>query len=347
MEKEFSLSNFDFSLPPELIAQEPLDTRDDSRLLIVNRQNQSVNENQFKNILDYLKAGDVLVLNNTKVMPVRLFAKKKSGAKIEILLLKETEPSIWEALIMPSKRLKTNDEIIFENSPVKAIVLDKTAIGARLLKFSTADVKSFINQVGLAPTPPYIKKEVDNQAKYQTVYAKVDGAIAAPTAGFHFTPELLKKIQDKNIAITYVTLHCSLATFRPVKTDDIRDHVIESEYIGIDQSTVDIINKAKKENRRIVGVGTTSIRTLESVAFIDETNTPQVKPFTGETKLYITPGYKFKIIDAVITNFHTPHSTNLVLVSCFASIDLIQKSYNYAIKNKFRFFSFGDAMLIL
>jgi S-adenosylmethionine:tRNA ribosyltransferase-isomerase len=350
----FNLANYDYKIPPDLIAQEPVFPRDKSRLLIIDRGKNSVQEGVFKDIVGFLRQGDVLVLNDTKVLPARLIAKKEGGGKVEILLLKKKQPYIWEVLVKPGKRVRVGDTLVFDGSSVKAGVLDKTLAGGRVLQFFSPDFKSFLNFLGKPPLPPYIKKEIDDASKYQTVYAQKEGAIAAPTAGLHFTDELIKDLKNKGVEIVYVTLHCGLATFRPIKTEDIRQHNIESEWIEVNDEVEKAVNKAKKERRRVIAVGTTSIRTLESRGVLQYAPTrlgneriPYIKSFTGETNLYIYPGYKFKIVDSVVTNFHTPHSTNLVLISSFCGKDLLHKAYNYAIKEKFRFYSFGDATIIV
>ncbi|UCG35730.1 MAG: tRNA preQ1(34) S-adenosylmethionine ribosyltransferase-isomerase QueA [Candidatus Omnitrophota bacterium] len=344
---EFNLAQFDYAISPCRIAQEPVLTRDSSRLLIVERKNKNITEGFFRDLIGCFGCGDVLVLNNTKVIKARLFGKKASGAKVEILLLKETATGLWEALIKPSRRIRLNDTIYFDNSHIKAVVQDKTPQGSRILRFSPSDIKSFLDSIGKVPLPPYIKKDVDDANKYQTIYAQKEGAVAAPTAGLHFTSELLSQFERKGVKIVYVTLHCSLATFRPVKTDDIRDHTMEAEWIEVSSHTAQIINNAKREGKRVVAVGTTSVRALESTAELSDASPPYIKEFSGQTDLYIIPGYKFKIVDALITNFHTPCSTNLILASAFCGAKLLMLSYQYALKNNFRFYSFGDAMLLV
>ena len=347
MDKDiFNCSQYHFEIPGGLIAQEPVSPRDSSRLLVVDRKNSSIKEGIFKQILTFFKRSDVLVLNNTEVIRARLFGKTAKGSKIEVLLLKECEEGIWEVLAKPSKRARQDSKIIFSQGVLEAMVIGKTEAGSKILSFSPARIEDILPKVGKVPLPPYIKKEVQNVNDYQTVYAEKKGAVAAPTAGLHFTEGLLDELIKKGVEIVYVTLHCGLATFRPVKTNDVREHKIESEWIEISASVTDRVNLAKKEGRRIVAVGTTATRSLESVAFFDNKGMAQVKPFKGETNLYIVPGYKFKIIDSIITNFHTPCSTNLVLVASFCGLGLIKQSYAYAKAKNFRFFSFGDAMLI-
>jgi len=341
----FNVSEYDFQIPKGLIAQEPASPRDSCRLLVLDRKNSSLKTKVFRDIVDYLKKGDILILNNTRVIRAKLLAKRSSGAKIEILLLAELEKGIWEALVRPGKRARVGETISFERGDCKAKIISKTPSGTRILDFRPLDVDDFISKTGAVPLPPYIKKEVQGPDDYQTVYAKCKGAVAAPTAGLHFTSELIKRIEAKGVKILYITLHCSLATFRPVKCEDIRNHQIESELVEVDPLVAKSLNKAKKNRQRIIAVGTTTVRSLESAASLGEGSL--VKAFCGPTNLYITPGYKFKVVDALITNFHTPSSTNLILVSSFAKPSLIRQSYTYAKGEKFRFYSFGDAMLIL
>ncbi|MFA6281620.1 MAG: tRNA preQ1(34) S-adenosylmethionine ribosyltransferase-isomerase QueA [Candidatus Omnitrophota bacterium] len=343
---EFHISNFSYELPKELIAQEPLSERDTSRLLIVDRKHNNIKEIVFKDVIDLLNEGDLLVLNDTRVIRARIKGVNKNGSKIEILLLKEKESGIWDALVNPAKRAKIGEEIIFEEG-FRAKILDKTWQGGRVLEFSPKKFSSLLERLGQAPLPPYIKKDIDDFEKYQTTYASKDGAIAAPTAGFHFTKSLLEKIKAKGVNITYLTLHCGLATFRPVKSDDIREHKMDFEWFEISEDTAKLVNSTKENGRRVIAVGTTSIRSLESAAYCDNHKNYRVKSASTETNSYIVPGYKFKIVDAVITNFHTPCSTNLVLVSSFAGLELTRKAYEYAVKKKFRFFSFGDATFFL
>jgi len=344
---EFSLPNYDFHIPKGLIAQEPLRPRDSSRLLLVERQKNSCFEKVFRDLLDFLCPGDVLVLNNTQVIKARLSGQRQGGGKLEVLLLKEVAKDTWEVLVKPGKRARINDWIIFgQTQRLKGQIIAKTDQGGRLIKFDSLDFRSSLEEVGGVPLPPYIKKEVSNPGDYQTVYAKQPGAVAAPTAGLHFTKQLLSKLKAKGVKIVDLTLHCSLATFRPVKTEDIRNHQIESEWVEISQETCEVVNSAKASGKRIFAVGTTAVRTLETAASLDNPGQAKVKPFRGETALYIVPGYKFKIIDAIITNFHTPCSSNLILIASFCGLDLVKKSYSYAQANNFRFFSFGDAMLI-
>jgi S-adenosylmethionine:tRNA ribosyltransferase-isomerase len=341
----FSRTNYDFQIPQELIAQEPAKARDSSRLLILDRKKASIKQGIFRDILNFLEPGDVLVLNNTKVIKARLKAQKTTGAKLEVLLLKEQKPDLWEVLVKPGKRAQINDRLIFPQGNLEAKVIDKTKAGGRVLQFNSPDLKNLLNKIGKVPLPSYIKQETSDLEQYQTVYAKVQGAVAAPTAGLHFTKTLIAELKNKGVKLVYLTLHCSLATFRPIKTSDIRNHRIESEWIELSSQAAEDINSAKAQGKRIIAVGTTGVRALESTALNSKNN--QVKPFSGDTRLYILPGYGFKIVDALITNFHTPYSTNLVLISSFCGLELTQKAYLYAQKNNFRFYSFGDAMLVI
>ncbi len=342
----YSRTNYDYQIPSSFIAQEPASPRDNSRILLVDRKKGVLGDDIFKNTLNLLKKGDVLVLNNTRVIRARLIGKTEKGSKIEILLLKEREKGLWQTLVKPGKRARINTKISFKDGLLKGTIKDKDASGARIIEFEPKEIDDLLAKVGKVPLPPYIKKEVSSESDYQTVYAKNKGAVAAPTAGLHFSQELIAKIKAKGVSIVYLTLHCSLATFRPVKTEDIRDHDIEAEWIELSSDVAKIINQAKQEKRRIVAVGTTAIRTLESVAAVDSQGIQRVREFSGQTNLYIVPGYKFKIIDAVITNFHTPCSTNLILIASFLGLDLTKKSYDFAQSKKMRFFSFGDAMFI-
>jgi len=341
----FNVSRYNFQIPKSLIAQEPASPRDSCRLLVLDRKSSSLKIRVFRDIVDYLKEGDLLILNNTKVIRAKLLARRSSGAKLEILLLAELERGVWKALVKPGKRARVGETISFEGGGYKAKIISKTPNGSRILDFRPLDVDDFLTRIGAVPLPPYIKKEIQNPDDYQTVYAKRKGAVAAPTAGLHFTPGLIKRIEEKGVKILYVTLHCSLATFRPVKCEDIRNHPIESEKVEVDPLVAKSINKAKKNQQRVIAVGTTAVRSLEAAACLGKGSL--VKAFCGPTNLYITPGYKFKVVDALITNFHTPSSTNLILVSAFAKPSLIRQSYTYAKGKKFRFYSFGDAMLIL
>jgi len=348
MEKDlYKLSNFNYDLPKNLIAQEPLKERDSSRLLVINRKDNSIRETIFKDIIGLLNEGDILVLNDTRVIKAKLIGKTKTGGKIEILLLKEKEKGIWETLVMPGKRAKLGEKISFGKEGFSATIIDKTLQGGRVFEFFPKDFTSCLDELGKPPLPHYIKKEIDDFEKYQTIYSKKEGAVAAPTAGLHFTRKLMSQIKEKGINIVYITLHCGLATFRPVKCEDIREHKMDSEAITISKDAANAINEAKDKGSRIIAVGTTSVRSLEAASFLNPEGKFHVKDKIFETNFYITPGYKFKIVDALITNFHTPLSTNLVLVSSFCGQQLTQKAYAYAKKANFRFFSFGDAMFIV
>ncbi|MFA7676794.1 MAG: tRNA preQ1(34) S-adenosylmethionine ribosyltransferase-isomerase QueA [Candidatus Omnitrophota bacterium] len=346
-EKVFNSSSYYFDLPPQFIAQEPVLPRDNCRLLVVERQNPGFKEARFKDIEGFLNPGDVLVLNDTKVIMARLKAKTSSGGKLEVFLLKDKKDNTWEVLVNPGKRARLGAVVHFDKSCLKAIITGVTPQGTRMIKFESSNLKKDLESLGQVPTPPYIKKEVKQKSLYQTVYAKNQGAIAAPTAGLHFTKKLLSRIANKGVRIVYITLHCGLATFRPVKTNDIRNHPMDSEWINLASSAATAINKAKARGGRVFAVGTTAVRTLESLAQPSGDFGWKVSPFCGATNFYIVPGYKFKIIDALITNFHTPGSTNLILVSAFCNLDKISQSYAFAQKESFRFYSFGDAMLIM
>ncbi len=335
-------SDFYYDLPKELIAQHPLEDRSSSRLLIANRYDKNLKEDIFKNIINYLNKGDVLVINNTKVIPARIHGHRKDKEEnIEILLLTR-EGDIWECLVKPGKKVKIGTEIIFSDK-LKAEVIDISEDGNRFIKFIYEGIfEEILDQLGEMPLPPYIKEKLDDQTRYNTVYSKIEGSAAAPTAGLHFTKELLEQIKNKGIKIAPITLHVGLGTFRPVKVDDIEKHHMHSEYYMVSEESANIINDAKKKGNKIIAVGTTSMRTLESVANKDG----MLKKTSGWTDIFIYPGYEFKCVDSLITNFHLPESTLLMLVSAFSSKDIIFNAYEYAIKNKFRFFSFGDAMFL-
>ena len=340
------IKDFDYCLPSQLIAQQPLSQRDSSRLLIVHRDSGSITETVFRDIVRFFNKGDVLVLNNTKVFPARLFVQRKTGAKIEILLLREISRGKWQALIRPARRIRLYEELFFKNNSFKVKVLERSSEGKWLVEFFPSEIKDLISKQGLIPIPPYIKKELKEPQRYQTVFAKKEGAVASPTAGLHFTPQLLSELSSLGIKIVYICLHIGLGTFRPVKAEEVEAHKMDEEYIEVSPEAVQIINSAKKEKKRIFACGTSTVRALESIAFLKE-ELAQIKPFSGFTDLFIYPGFKFKIIDSLITNFHLPKSTNLLLVSAFTGKEFLFQAYDYAIKNKFRFYSFGDAMLIL
>ena len=338
------VSEFDYKLPEELIAQTPLEKRDESRLMVLNREKQTIEHKTFKDIIDYLKPGDVLVRNNTKVIPARIYGKKETGANVEFLLLKNIEGDIWESIVRPGNKLHVGTKVIFGDGLLQAEILDVMPGGTRKVKFSYDGIfNEILDKIGLMPLPPYIHEELKQKDRYQTVYAKYDGSAAAPTAGLHFTEDLLKKIQEKGIEIANVTLHVGIGTFRPVKEETVEAHEMHSEHFYIKQEDCEKINKAKKEGRRVIAVGTTSCRVLETIA--DE-QTGMVQPVESDTQIFIYPGYKFKCIDGLITNFHLPQSTLLMLVSALAGKDYIMNAYKEAVKEKYRFFSFGDAMFI-
>ena len=345
MQRELLRSTYYYNLPEEQIAQTPIEPRDHSRLLCYNRKTGKIEYKHFYDIIDFLKPGDVLVVNNSKVLPARLFGyKAKTGAKIEILLQKRIDLKNWEVIARPQKRLDVGTEIVF-NENIKCVVTKMGDYGSCEVRFDYADNKTFeehLMEIGTMPLPPYIKEKLKNQNRYQTVYAKVDGSSAAPTAGLHFTKELLERIKEKGVEVLEVLLHVGLGTFRPVKEDNIQNHEMHSEYFEISQEVADKVNKAKREGHRVIAVGTTSCRVLESIA--DENG--MVEATERDTSIFIYPGYKFKCIDALITNFHLPESTLIMLVSALAGKDFILKAYNEAVKEKYRFFSFGDAMFI-
>ena len=337
------VSDFNYNLPEELIAQVPIQKRDESRLMVLNRENQTIEHKIFKDIIDYLQPGDCLVRNNTKVIPARIYGKKETGANVEFLLLNNIEGDIWECIVRPGNKLHIGTKVIFGEGLLKADILDTMEGGTRKVKFSYNGIfNEILDQIGLMPLPPYIHEELKDKDRYQTVYAKYRGSAAAPTAGLHFTEELLSKIEQKGIQIANVTLHVGIGTFRPVKEETVEKHHMHSEHYYIKKEDVDKINTAKENGKRVIAVGTTSCRVLETIA--DENG--HVKEAEGDTQIFIYPGYKFKILDGLITNFHLPQSTLLMLVSALAGKDYVLKAYNEAVKEKYRFFSFGDAMFI-
>ena len=336
--------DFDFYLPEELIAQHPTEKRDESRLMVLNKDTGDIEHKKFYNIIDYLNEGDVLVVNDTKVIPARLFGEKlDTKAHIELLLLKNTEKNNWECLVKPAKRVKVGTIVSFGDGHLKAKCIGVGEEGIRVLEFIYDGVfYEILDKLGTMPLPPYIREKLSDKDRYQTVYAKNIGSAAAPTAGLHFTKDLLKQIEAKGITVCYVTLHVGLGTFRPVNVEDVTKHVMHSEYYEMDEKTANTLNLAKKENRRIISVGTTSTRTLESI--ITKYNT--FKKCSGWTNIFIYTGYEFKAIDALITNFHLPKSTLIMLVSALSSKEFVLNAYSEAVKNNYRFFSFGDAMFI-
>ena len=338
------VSEFNYNLPEELIAQVPIEKRDESRLMILDRKLKKIEHKVFKDIIDFLEPGDCLVRNNTKVIPARIYGKKETGANVEFLLLNNIEGDIWESIVRPGNKLHIGTKVYFGEGLLKAEILEIMPGGTRKVKFSYEGIfNEILDKIGLMPLPPYIHEELKEKERYQTVYAKYEGSAAAPTAGLHFTPELLKKLEEKGVEIANVTLHVGIGTFRPVKEDTVEAHKMHSEHFYIKEEDCNKINKAKQNGKRVIAVGTTSCRVLESIA--DE-NTGKVKPTEGDTQIFIYPGYKFKCIDALITNFHLPQSTLLMLVSALAGKEFIMNAYNEAVKEKYRFFSFGDAMFI-
>lgn len=338
------LSDFNYDLPKELIAQDPLSNRESSRLMLLNKETGEIEHKIFSNIIDYLNPGDCLVINDTKVIPARLIGTKiGTDAHIEVLLLKRRENDIWEVLVKPGKKARPGCKISFGDGLLTGEIIDVVEEGNRLIKFTYDGIfEEILDRLGEMPLPPYITHKLQDKNRYQTVYAKHEGSAAAPTAGLHFTESLLKRIEDKGIQIVRVTLHVGLGTFRPVKVDNVLEHHMHSEFFVVEKEAADRINEARKNGGRIIAVGTTSCRTLESAA--DENGI--IHPMSKETDIFIYPGYKFKAIDALITNFHLPESTLLMLVSALADRENIMNAYNEAVKEKYRFFSFGDAMFI-
>lgn len=343
------LKDFDFHLPEELIAQVPIEPRDRSRMMVIDRAKGELFHYLFTQLDILLKAGDVLVLNKTRVIPARLFGKKEAtGAQIEVLLLNRLETDLWEVILRPGKRLKTGQKVVFGEGLLVGELISINDNGNRVLRFQYEGLfEGVLDELGKMPLPPYIHIELEDKERYQTVYAKENGSAAAPTAGLHFTEELLEKIRSKGIEILEITLHVGLGTFRPVKTENIKEHEMHSEYYRIDSHTAEKINLAKKEGRKVIAVGTTVVRTLESAANYSLNKEGELSPSDGWTDIFIYPGYEFKIIDGLITNFHFPRSTLIMLVSAFANRDIILKAYETAVKERYRFFSFGDCMLIL
>ena len=338
------VSDFDYELPEELIAQTPIEKRDESRLMVLDREKQTIEHRKFKNIIEYLKPGDVLVRNNTKVIPARIYGKKETGANVEFLLLNNIEGDIWECIVRPGNKLHIGANVIFGDGLLKAEILEIMEGGTRKVKFYYDGIfNEILDKIGLMPLPPYIHEELKEKDRYQTVYAKYEGSAAAPTAGLHFTEELFEDLRKKGVEIANVTLHVGIGTFRPVKEENVEEHKMHTEHFYIKKEDVEKINNAKKEGRRVIAVGTTSCRVLESIA--DEQGF--VKETEEDTGIFIYPGYKFKCIDGLITNFHLPQSTLLMLVSALAGKDYIMRAYKEAVKEKYRFFSFGDAMVII
>jgi len=338
-------SDFFYDLPEELIAQDPLEDRTASRLLVLNRETGAVEHKIFSDVIDYLNEGDCLVINNTRVIPARLIGEKEgTGGKVEVLLLKRRANDVWETLVKPGKKLKPGAKITFGDGRLRAEVLEVVEEGNRLVKFHYEGIfEEILDSLGEMPLPPYITHKLEDKEMYQTVYAKFDGSAAAPTAGLHFTKELLNKIEEKGIKIASITLQVGLGTFRPVKVDDVNNHHMHTEWYEVNAEAAEIINETKRNGGRVICVGTTSCRTIESVA--DDNGYMKAK--TGETDIFIYPGYKFKVMDGLITNFHLPESTLVMLVSAFAGKENVLSAYETAVKEKYRFFSFGDAMILI
>lgn len=337
---------YDFELPEYLIAQTPLLDRSSSRLLTLDKQSGDIRHQTFADIIDYLNPGDTLVLNDTKVIPARLFgAKEDTGAKAEVLLLKNMGQDRWEALVKPGKKLKKGNVISFGDGKLKAVIEEEGEMGARTLSFSYKGIfQEILDELGQMPLPPYIKEKLDDRDRYQTVYAKHEGSAAAPTAGLHFTEALLEQIQAKGVDIAFITLHVGLGTFRPMSVDQVEDHVMHEEYYSLSQETAELLNETKRRGGRVIAVGTTSCRTLETVG--SERNGEPLRESSGWTSIFIYPGYAFTVVDALITNFHLPKSTLVMLVSALAGREHIMKAYKEAVEKEYRFFSFGDAMFI-
>lgn len=338
------VSDFNYELPEELIAQHPYDKRDEARLMVIHKNTHQIEHKIFRDVIQYLEPGDCLVINNTKVLPARLYGKKDTGASVEFLLLKRIQGDIWEVIVRPGNKLKPGSKVEFGDQLLKAEVLEVLEGGTRKVKFEYKGIfNEILDKIGLMPLPPYIKEKLKENDKYQTVYAKQEGSSAAPTAGLHFTEELLAEIKKKGVEIANVTLHVGIGTFRPVKVEKVEEHAMHSEHYYIQKEEAEKINQAKKNGHKIIAVGTTSCRVLESVA--DENGL--VREIEGDTNIFIYPGYPFKCMDRLITNFHLPESTLIMLVSSLAGKDFIMEAYEEAIKEKYKFFSFGDAMMIL
>ena len=342
---ELKKSDFYFDLPQELIAQDPLEDRSSSRLLVLDKNTGEISHHIFRDIIDYLHPGDCLVLNNTKVIPARLLGEREgTGGHVEVLLLKRKEADVWETLVKPGKKCKPGQRLTFGDGLLKAEVLETVEEGNRLIRFEYEGIfEEVLDKLGEMPLPPYITHKLKDKNRYQTVYAKYEGSAAAPTAGLHFTEELFRKLEEKGVLVANVTLHVGLGTFRPVKVDDVSKHHMHTEFYQVTKEEADKINKAKQAGGRIVCVGTTSCRTIESAA--DENGV--LKPGQGDTDIFIYPGYSFKMMDVLITNFHLPESTLLMLVSALAGKEQVMRVYEEAVRERYRFFSFGDAMLII
>lgn len=337
-------SDFKFDLPQELIAQVPIEDRASSRLMVLDKETGDIEHKVFRDVIEYLNPGDCLVLNNTRVIPARLIGEKlETGGKIEFLLLKRTEEDTWQALVKPGKRAKVGTKFSFGNGKLIGEVVDLSDEGSRIIKFHYDGIfEEILDELGNMPLPPYITARLDEKERYQTVYSKHNGSAAAPTAGLHFTEELLNKIKEKGVDIAFVTLHVGLGTFRPVKVDDVLNHKMHSEYYMVSQEAADKINRAKESGNNVICVGTTSCRTIESAC----NENGKMEETSGWTEIFIYPGYKFKVLDKLITNFHLPESTLIMLVSAICGKDNVLNAYNEAVKERYRFFSFGDAMII-
>ena len=346
------VKDFYYELPPELIAQDPLEDRSSSRLIVLHKETGELEHRKFCSILDYLKPGDCLVLNNTRVIPARLFGEREgTKGKVEILLLKRRENDIWETLVKPGKKARPGTKILFGGGILTGEVLEIAEEGNRLIQFTYEGVfEAVLDRLGQMPLPPYITHQLQDKNRYQTVYAKYDGSAAAPTAGLHFTPELLEEIRQKGVSIAEVTLHVGLGTFRPVKADQVEEHHMHSEFYQIDEKAAELINETKQRGGRVICVGTTSCRTIESAAQrLQKEQRPgeAVQAGSGWTDIFLYPGYQFQVMDALITNFHLPESTLVMLVSAFAGREQVMHAYETAVQERYRFFSFGDAMLII
>ncbi len=346
---ELKTADFHYDLPDELIAQHPCEKRDGSRLMVLDRKNNSIEHKHFFNIIDYLEPDDVLVINDSKVIPARLYghSEGRDDARIELLLLKQGEIDTWETLVKPGKRAKIGSRLVFGDGILTAEVVDIVEEGNRVIRFDYdrgkySNIYEILNVIGLMPLPPYITEQLTENNRYQTVYAREEGSAAAPTAGLHFTPELLEKIKEKGVAVAPVMLHVGLGTFRPVKAERIEEHIMHTEFFSVSEESARIINERKARGGRLICVGTTSCRTIESVAREDG----YIPAMSGDTGIFIYPGYKFKAVDALITNFHLPESTLLMLVSAFYDREHVMEAYKTAVEEKYRFFSFGDAMFI-
>jgi len=339
------VSDFDYELPEDLIAQQPVEPRDAARLLVVDRETGRLEHRRFRDLPRYLTAGDVLVLNDTRVIPARLFGlKEPTGGRVEVLLLERREPDVWEALVRPGRRVPAGSRVAFGQGGLRAVVLDRTEAGGRLLRFEPAgELDRRLGELGQMPLPPYIRAPLSDPERYQTVYARQEGSAAAPTAGLHFTPALLRQVADHGVQVAYLTLHVGLGTFRPVQVERIEEHTMHAEYYAVPEATAAAVNKARRDGRRVVAVGTTVARTLEAAAGDDGA----VRAGEGRTDLFIYPGYRWKVVDGLVTNFHLPRSTLLMLVSAFLGRERTLAAYEEAVRQRYRFFSFGDAMLIL